>query len=74
MKLKSFYLEFTTAIQINLLSDMATIAENTLIIDSPADLEVEMCRYNCHTKEELEEVLWYDYGATLVLSFEYEEA
>lgn len=74
MKLKSFYLEFTTAIQINLLSDMATIAENTLIIDSPADLEVEMCRYNCHTKEELEEVLWYDYGATLVLNFEYEEA
>lgn len=74
MKLKSFYLEFTTAIQINLLSDMATIAENTLIIDSLADLEVEMCRYNCHTKEELEEVLWYDYGATLVLNFEYEEA
>ena len=53
---------------------MATIAENTFIIDSPADLEAEMCRYNCHTKEELEEVLWYDYGATLVLNFEYEEA
>ena len=43
------------AIQINLLSDMATIAENTLIINSPADLEAEMCRYNCPTKEELEE-------------------
>lgn len=53
---------------------MATIAENTLIIDSPADLEAEMCRYNCHTKEELEEVLWYDYGAILVLNFEYEES
>lgn len=52
---------------------MTTIAENTLIIDR-ADLEAEMCRYNCHTKEELEEVLWYDYGATLVLNFEYEEA
>lgn len=73
MKLKSFCLEFTTAIQINLLSDMATIAENTLIIDSPMDLEAEMCRYNCHTKEELEEVLWNDYGATLVLTFEYKE-
>ena len=73
MKLKSFCLEFTTAIQINLLSDMATIAENTLIIDSLMDLEAEMCRYNCHTKEELEEVLWNDYGATLVLTFEYEE-
>jgi hypothetical protein len=53
---------------------MIMIAENTLIIDSPADLEAEMCRYNCYTKEELEEVLWYDYGATLVLNFEYEEA
>lgn len=73
MKLKSFCLEFTTAIQINLLSDMATIAENTLIIDSPMGLEAEMCRYNCHTKEELEEVLWNDYGATLVLNFKHEE-
>lgn len=53
---------------------MATIAENTLIIDSHMDLEAEMCRYNCHTKEELEEVLWYDYGTTLVLNFRYEEA
>lgn len=53
---------------------MATITENTLIIDSLADLEAEMCRYNCHTKEELEEVLWNDYGAALVLNFRYEEA
>ena len=72
MKLKSFYLEFTTAIQINLLSDMATIAENTLIIDSPADLEAEMCRYNCHTKEELDELLWYDYGVALILDYKEE--
>lgn len=74
MKPKSFCLEFTIAALINLLSNMATIAENTLIIDSPADLEAEMCRYNCHTKEELEEVLWYDYGAILVLNFKYEES
>lgn len=53
---------------------MTTIAENTLIIDSPMDLEAEMCRYNCHTKEELEEALWNDYGATLVLTYEHEEA
>lgn len=52
---------------------MATIAENTLIIDSPMDLEAEMCRYSCHTKEELEEILWHDYGATLVLNFKHEE-
>ena len=44
---------------------MSTIAENTLIIDSPMDLEAEMCRYNCHTKEELEEVLWNDYGMVM---------
>ena len=74
MKLKSFYSEFITVIQINLLSDMATIAENTLIIDNPADLEAEMCRYNCNTKEEHENILWFDYGATLVLNFEYKEA
>lgn len=53
---------------------MATIAENTLIIDNPKDLEGEICRYNCHTKEELEELLWHDYGATLVLTYEYEES
>lgn len=53
---------------------MATIAENTLIINSPIDLEAEVCRYNCHTKEELKETLWHDYGAILVLNFEYEEA
>ena len=52
---------------------MAIIAENTLIIDSPNDLEAETHRYNCHTKEELEELLWYDYGATLVLTYEHEE-
>ena len=53
---------------------MATILENTLMIDSPTDLEAEMCRYNCRTKEELENILWFDYGATLVLNFRYEEA
>ena len=53
---------------------MATIAENTLIIDNPADLEAEMCRYNCNTKEEHENILWFDYGETLVLNFEYKEA
>lgn len=46
----------------------------TLIIDSLMDLEAEMCRYNCHTKEELEEVLWNYYSATLVLNFRCEDA
>ena len=48
---------------------MATITENTLIIDSPMDLEAEICRYNCRTKEELEEVLLNDYNTTMVLNF-----
>lgn len=56
---------------------MATIVKNgvasTLIIDSYIDLEAEMCRYNCHTKEELEEVLWHDYSTFLVLNFECEK-
>lgn len=52
---------------------MATIAENTLIIDSPNDLEAEMCRYNCHTKEELEELLWHDYGVVLILDYKDKE-
>lgn len=52
---------------------MAIIAENTLIIGGPNGLEAEMCRYNCHTKEELEELLWCDYGTTLVLTYEHEE-
>ena len=55
---------------------MATILENegTLIIDNPMELEAEICRYNCKTKEELDELLWFDYGVHLVLNFEYEEA
>lgn len=52
---------------------MVTIAENTLIIENSNDLEAEMCRYNCHTKEELEELLWHNYKATLVLTYEYRE-
>lgn len=53
---------------------MAKYIEDEVHIESPMDLEAELCRYNCHTKEELEELLWYDYGATLVLTYEHEEA
>jgi hypothetical protein len=53
---------------------MATLVEDIFTVYSPADLEAEMCRYNCKTKEELDELLWHDYGVTLVLNFEYEEA
>ena len=69
MKLKSFCLEFTTAIQINLLSNMVKIKEDAIFIESPSDLEAEMCRYNCKTKEELDELLWYTYGVALVIEY-----
>lgn len=73
MKPKNFYLEFITVILINLLTDMRTIAKNSLIVDSLTDLEAEMCRYNCQTKDELKEVLWHDYNAALILNFKYRE-
>lgn len=52
---------------------MATITETALIVDSPMDLEAEICRYNCHTKEELEEVLWDEYKTILTLNFKHKE-
>lgn len=52
---------------------MATIVKDTLIIDSFLDLEAEMCRYNCHTKEELKEVLQRDYNTLPVLKFKHKK-
>lgn len=49
------------------------MVENIIVVDNLAELEAEMCRYNCHTKEELEEVLNRDYNTTLCLNFEYKE-
>lgn len=49
---------------------MAIASENTIIIESPMDLEAEMCRYNCKTREELENTLWFDYGVTLAIAYE----
>ena len=73
MKLKSFCLEFITAIQINLLSDMKLVETNYIIemhIESPIDLEIEMCRYDCQTKDELNDLLWNDYDTILILDYE----
>lgn len=49
---------------------MARIEEDVIFIESPLDLEAEMRRYNCKTKEELDELLWYTYGVTLVIEYE----
>lgn len=48
---------------------MAKYTEDEIHIESPMDLEAEMCRYNCSTEEELDELLWYTYGVTLVLDY-----
>lgn len=49
---------------------MVIISEKTIIVESPMDLEAEMCRYNSKTREELEDTLWFDYGVTLVVAYE----
>ena len=33
---------------------MAKIIDDEVHIESPIDLEAEMCRYNCKTKKELD--------------------
>lgn len=53
---------------------MAKYIEDEVHIESPMDLEAELCKYNYKTEKELDELLWYDYGATLVLTYEHEEA
>ena len=50
---------------------MAIISEKTIIVESPMDLEAEMCRYNSKTREELEDTLWFDYGVALVVAYEH---
>ena len=39
-------------------------------IESPIDLEIEMCRYDCQTKDELNDLLWNDYDTILILDYE----
>lgn len=51
---------------------MAKYVEDKIYIESPMDLEAEMCRYNCHTEEELDKLLWYTYGVTLVINYKKE--
>ena len=81
MKPKSFCLKFIIVIQTNLFKkrkksfkadNSAELGDDIFVINSPMELEAEMCRYNCQTKEELDDILWYEYGVTLVLNFEHE--
>lgn len=53
------------------IKNMAIITEKALIIESRADLEAEMCRYNCQTKEDLETILESMYNVKLIISYEH---
>ena len=48
---------------------MAKYKKDAIIIESAMDLESEMCRFNCHTLEELEELLWNEHSMVLVLTY-----
>lgn len=48
---------------------MVRVTKDAIFIESPSDLEAEMCRYNCKTEEELYKILWYYYGVTLVIEY-----
>lgn len=51
---------------------MAKYIEDEVHIESPMDLEAELRKYNCKTKKELGELLWYGYGAVLILDYKEE--
>lgn len=48
---------------------MAVYIEDELHITSPLDLEAEMCKYNCKTVEEFDDLLWFTYGVILKLDY-----
>lgn len=52
---------------------MAKYIKDEVHIESPMDLEAELCRYNCKTEKELDELLWYDYGVALILDYKDKE-
>ena len=39
--------------------------DDILIINNKEQLDRYLKKYNCQTVEELDEVLWYEYGVTL---------
>lgn len=41
---------------------------DTLIINSQEQLKRYLEKYNCKTVEELDEVLWYTYGISLMIN------
>lgn len=41
--------------------------DDTLVIETQTELENALCRYNCLTVEDLDNLLWYIYGVILKL-------
>lgn len=48
---------------------MAKYINDEVHIENVMDLENEMCKYDCNTKEELDNLLWYTYGVYLILDY-----
>ena len=48
---------------------MAKYINDEVHIESVMDLENEMCKYDCKTEEELDNLLWYTYGVYLILDY-----
>ena len=46
---------------------MTKYIDDEVHIESVMDLENEMCKYDCKTEEELDNILWHDYGVALIL-------
>ena len=46
---------------------MAKYINDEVHIENVMDLENEMCKYDCNTKEELNNILCHDYGVALIL-------
>lgn len=45
---------------------VVTYVDYKIYIESEHDLEQEMCRFNCTTREELENLLWLEHGIVLI--------
>ena len=48
---------------------MAKYIDDEVHIENVMDLENEMCKYDCKTEEELDNLLWYTYGVYLILDY-----
>lgn len=48
---------------------MAKYINDEVHIENVMDLENEMCKYDCKTEEELDNLLWYTYGVYLILDY-----